>query len=1691
MATRSGLYCASADFVYIDGILVPLDVQLSPRRPANDPVLHEHTERIRRFVHDTIPLFLTTEQSDVSTEGSTVMIMNQVGGEGQDGSGTDSGDDVWTVGLVKRPPDADIVSRAYHHPAYRMRVLEMIRDAIKLGPEDCIHSSVQKFLHEVTSSPSLLPCTYQDVAEVMLGGQTMPLVGELLLSIDGPGSPISMKSTHTLQSIVKYYVKDTAMLLELTARSAAAAVHVKHGGNIFQIAVFRLLDAWFDTFMKPKLLRPRVLSGTMDISALCSLLVTTWRANCNDITHTLVVQMLSSIGEQLAARTIANFLRGRARSLLISAGSSLGRRQAGTQLTTLLGKLATSEEVIRRILLEGGRMTCKAVHATEPDHIRVCAAQLRDTPTRIPSFVPTLIEHLASIVRSPRVSPERTLLIVKTLSSSPHPCVTGTGAATHWRALVSPRRAVSTVAAHARMLGQLRCDASTFTQLLRDDDPKRSEKRAAHLQKFPQHVVASLVQALLLEQTVIVVSSRTTLLSRVVDALLDMVAPFVWTHTIQSVAAPSFFKHLRSALPDLPLPMLLGVHTSLLSPNDLRRWSRGDACIVDLDNMCVVAHGSGPHLSDGDAAKLQQHLTPVAYLLPSWMKVLQVEELYTRFDGDLTVSRMESHLASIPDLPPFLASFARTEAFTSLAIREYASAHATRLAADGEYVRLVTLMARHGTVNLLNESVIHAVVQGGQGRVPTPHRMKMLEALLPLAPASSLTSRDEQGRTPVMRAAMKVQTEDLCLMLLDVESDDSIASLHDNLGQDLATLAAFSCSLRVLSRVAPIVDVNRPIKSRGYRTLVATCVKMYLVRQLEVLLAVADVDLARAFVDSTDVESCVSTLARRPRARITTLLCVYEADLDGSSVRLTSGLFRQKVVLIQSCVRRFLTQRTCVTSYPGLSVAGAIARGTKIRMLLVAEQRMAHRTQELLDCVASMANQDEPSPELHALESFVGHAHIAERLRRLANATFQCLSALRSQVNDRPYAPAFQTKFGVYLALVGGRLDTLLDGCGATMSALVSLPVAETLDVSRKLSTTLFAVRANLDQLVHVQEATPAGHHDFENLRVMIPELEAAASHMLDQLALPLTSLIVQCELRDCILGAQASVSWRRLVGAAQDRRDAHAAISTIVSPLRRLILHTEVRCDLISNASLFMFSDVLCLVQQMAGGRSVVEKVVWITPQASATSVSQSRTKLSILDRSGCSIQCDFPSADSCDAVRKHVVSTVDRFNLVTDTMRGVETLPRPECDVVTISSQFCHLYVDSTTSPVDAVSFVRNGAEILTLRQESLPALVHIPWPGDLTVNTMRKRRTIRRRRSSPGVEAGIDRLVLLSGDMRHAKVDGELVSLSDDARIIPRNPQAEHPHVSYAETSSSSLSIGRTVSNMDLFSAGAAVESQLYYAASRSAALLDLICSAQIPPNLRPRMWRRLADTFRAGGALPNLDLAELWTSFERCEMDHRQRGILGQIEKDVVQRKAITFAASLPNPAKFGSQVQRLLQAAWFVDQEVGYTQGMDKIMAFLLLKNSEESSFHMYQCIMQKYNLRALYEDGFSLLMKWLRELEACATDEQPQFVTMISQEGRSITELAVPWFLCLFTTANLTEIEVQCMWDFILFSGLKDGMFRLSISFMSELCDMVDDEVCSSVSDAIDSPRISHMGTFLTRARNVNANQWVDGGGGA
>ena len=71
------------------------------------------------------------------------------------------------------------------------------------------------------------------------------------------------------------------------------------------------------------------------------------------------------------------------------------------------------------------------------------------------------------------------------------------------------------------------------------------------------------------------------------------------------------------------------------------------------------------------------------------------------------------------------------------------------------------------------------------------------------------------------------------------------------------------------------------------------------------------------------------------------------------------------------------------------------------------------------------------------------------------------------------------------------------------------------------------------------------------------------------------------------------------------------------------------------------------------------------------------------------------------------------------------------------------------------------------------------------------------------------------------------------------------------------------------------------------------------------------------------------------------------------------------------------------------------------------------------------------------------------------------------------------------------MWDFILFSGLKDGMFRLSISFMSELCDMVDDEVCTSVSEAIDAPRISHMGTFLTRARNVNANQWMDGGGGA
>ncbi|KAH7479358.1 Growth hormone-regulated TBC protein 1 [Phytophthora ramorum] len=200
----------------------------------------------------------------------------------------------------------------------------------------------------------------------------------------------------------------------------------------------------------------------------------------------------------------------------------------------------------------------------------------------------------------------------------------------------------------------------------------------------------------------------------------------------------------------------------------------------------------------------------------------------------------------------------------------------------------------------------------------------------------------------------------------------------------------------------------------------------------------------------------------------------------------------------------------------------------------------------------------------------------------------------------------------------------------------------------------------------------------------------------------------------------------------------------------------------------------------------------------------------------------------------------------------------------------------------------------------------------------------------------------------------------------------------------------------------------------------ALLVELARAGIPRHLRERAYMNLSGASeKQSNAGPNY-----YAGLVR-EADSTETETFRQIELDIDRTFGHSGTAICSQSGR--DQLRRILRAYSLRNPSVGYCQGLNFIVAFLMLMADEEAVFWLLSVFCED-----LYPGYYSpdmvdiqrdmLVLKWL------IADELPRLDEFTSEVGLPLELLGSQWLLCLFTTTFPSETVFR-IFDCIFIEG--------------------------------------------------------------
>lgn len=169
---------------------------------------------------------------------------------------------------------------------------------------------------------------------------------------------------------------------------------------------------------------------------------------------------------------------------------------------------------------------------------------------------------------------------------------------------------------------------------------------------------------------------------------------------------------------------------------------------------------------------------------------------------------------------------------------------------------------------------------------------------------------------------------------------------------------------------------------------------------------------------------------------------------------------------------------------------------------------------------------------------------------------------------------------------------------------------------------------------------------------------------------------------------------------------------------------------------------------------------------------------------------------------------------------------------------------------------------------------------------------------------------------------------------------------------------------------------------------------------------------------------------------------------QIENEYAEQIEMDVPRTFPRMSAFCQEqrqrLRRVLHAYASFNSHIGYCQGMNSVVAVLLLvSQDEEETFWALVGLMDKRRLGGLYEPGFPLLQQYLTAFDTLALEALPDLRAHFASEALDPAVYLHHWFLTLFA-GSLPLPMVLSFWDVVICSG-REAMLSITVSLLKVL----------------------------------------------
>jgi len=144
----------------------------------------------------------------------------------------------------------------------------------------------------------------------------------------------------------------------------------------------------------------------------------------------------------------------------------------------------------------------------------------------------------------------------------------------------------------------------------------------------------------------------------------------------------------------------------------------------------------------------------------------------------------------------------------------------------------------------------------------------------------------------------------------------------------------------------------------------------------------------------------------------------------------------------------------------------------------------------------------------------------------------------------------------------------------------------------------------------------------------------------------------------------------------------------------------------------------------------------------------------------------------------------------------------------------------------------------------------------------------------------------------------------------------------------------------------------------------------------------------------------------------------------------------------------SCLYNVLHAYSVLDKNVTYCQGMNYIVAVLLIYMEEEAAFWTLVNLMFHYGMAGLYRDDVATLADYIAAFDKVAKQQYPEIAHHFEEQMFEANSYITEWFTTLYVY-RLPLTTVARVWDYFFIYG-QEVLFKIGLAVISHSTDMLD-----------------------------------------